>query len=113
MTFQSTNKTIHGLSAHHAAAKMSLDLLRIEILDFQNVHLAFGSFQDPLAVQHALLKVGRLLEQLILGGNLSQLPLQWRTEQKPVWKQNQSESAHSAWPESLLFHENYQDKRHH
>lgn len=55
---------------------MRLDLFRIEILDFQNVQLGFGSFQDPLAVQHALLKVGRLLEQLILCGDLSQLSLQ-------------------------------------
>lgn len=53
MTFQSKNKQSkinHGLSAHHAAAKMRLDLFRVKILDFQNMHLAFGSFQDPLAV---------------------------------------------------------------
>lgn len=60
---------------------MRLDLFRIEILDFQNVHLGFGSFQDPLAVQHALLKVGRLLEQLILCGDLSQLSLQWKRKE--------------------------------
>lgn len=86
---------------------MRLDLFRVKILHFQNVHLAFGSFQDPLAVQHALLKVGRLLEELILCGDLSQLPLQWRKEQTQVCKINLK--AHIVWPELFLLHENDQD----
>lgn len=79
---------------------MRLDLFRIEVLHLQNMHLAFGSFQDPLAVQHALLKVGRLLEQLVLGGDFSQLPLKWREEQKEVCKINPE-----AHPEPPLKHE--------
>ncbi len=35
----------------------------------------FSVFQSPLAVQHSLLKVGRFLEQLELGTNLTESPL--------------------------------------
>lgn len=63
-------------NAHHAATEMRLDLFRVEILDIQNVQLGFGALQDPLTVQHALLKVRWLLEQLVLCGDLSQLSLQ-------------------------------------
>lgn len=63
-------------SSHHAAAEVRLDLFRLHVLDIQNVQLSLGTIQDSLTVQHALLKVSRLLEQLVLCGDLPQFPLQ-------------------------------------
>lgn len=73
----SVEKMCESWNAHHAATEMRLDLFRVEILDIQNVQLGFGALQDPLTVQHALLKVCWLLEQLVLCGDLSQFSLQW------------------------------------
>lgn len=54
---------------------MGLNLFWFHMSDIQNVQLSFGTIQDPLTVQHAVLKVGRLLEQLVLCGDLPQFPL--------------------------------------
>lgn len=67
-----------GQCSHHAATEMRLDLLRLELPDLQHVQLGLGALQHPFAVQHALLKISRLLEQLVLCGDLSQLSLQSR-----------------------------------
>lgn len=106
MTFQTKKKQKpkqsaikRGLSSHHAAAKMRLDLFRIEIFDFQNVQLGFGSFQDPLAVQHALLKVCRLLEQLILCGDLPKLSLQCKKTEKKQVCEICLKAQNGAWPD--------------
>ena len=61
--------------SHHAAVEVGLDVVRLHLPDVQHVELVLGPVQDPLAVQHALLKVSRLLEQLVLCGDLSELPL--------------------------------------
>lgn len=68
-------------SPHHAATEVGLDFFRVNIPDIQNVQLSFGAIQDPLTVQHALLKVSWLLEQLVLCGDLSQFPLKWKKEE--------------------------------
>lgn len=62
-------------SSHHATAEVGLEFLRVHVRDIQNVELSLGTVQDSLAVQHALLKVSWLLEQLVLCGDLSQFPL--------------------------------------
>lgn len=63
-------------SSHHATSEVGLDFFRVHFPDIQNVQLSLGAIQDPLTVQHALLKVSWLLEQLVLSGDLPQLPLQ-------------------------------------
>lgn len=62
--------------SHHATVEVDLDFVRFHVPDIQNVQLSLGAIQDSLTVQHALLKVCRLLEQLVLCGDLPQLPLQ-------------------------------------
>lgn len=57
-----STETVQRSAPHHAAAKVGLNFFRFYILDIQNVQLGFGSFKDPLTVQHALLEVSRLLE---------------------------------------------------
>lgn len=53
-------------SSHHATSEVGLDFFRVHFPDIQNVQLGLGAIQDPLTVQHALLKVSWLLEQLVL-----------------------------------------------
>lgn len=64
--------------SHHTTSEVGLDSFRLHILHIQDVQLGFGPLQNPFTVQHALLKVSRLLEQLVLGGDFSQFPLQKR-----------------------------------
>lgn len=66
-------------SPHHAATEVGLDLLWLSVSQIQHVKFGFSAFQNSLAVQHSLLKVSRFLEQLELGTNLTELPLN-RTE---------------------------------
>lgn len=68
-------------SSYHATNQVGLDFFWVNIPDIQNVQLSFGTIQDPLTVQHALLKISWLLEQLVLCGDLSQFPLQGTREQ--------------------------------
>lgn len=61
--------------SHHTTTEVGLDLFWFHIFDVQNVQLSFGPIQDPLTIQHALLKVSRLLKELVLCRDLPQLSL--------------------------------------
>lgn len=51
-----------GESSHHATTEVGLEFFRIHVHGIQNVKLVLGTVQNSLTVQHALLKVSRLLE---------------------------------------------------
>ena len=60
---------------HHTLVQVGLDDIRVHILHVQNVEFCFHTIQHALAVEHALFKVGGLLEKLELCGHLPKFPL--------------------------------------
>lgn len=61
--------------SHHTSGQVSLYLLWLGVFQVQDMKVSFSIFQNPLAVQHSLLKVGRFLEQLVFRTDLTELPL--------------------------------------
>lgn len=80
-TYSSCNtnafNTVWYSDSHHTATEVGLDFFWFHILQIQDVQLRLGPFQDLLTVQHALLKISRLLEQLVLCRDFSEFPLKW------------------------------------
>lgn len=64
--------------SHHTSGQVGLYLLWLGVFQVQNVKISFSIFQNPLAVQHSLLKVSWFLEQLVFRTNLTELPLNRR-----------------------------------
>jgi hypothetical protein len=60
---------------HHTLVQMGLDDLSMHTLHLQDMELSFHTIQHALTVNHALLKICRLLEKLEFCGHLSKFPL--------------------------------------